>query len=64
RRLLLRVSVPEKRKLRFSSFESGSCAVRFWGQLGPDEGPVPGPTGPTGRSGPVLTTLGTLEKPT
>jgi hypothetical protein len=34
---------------RFSSSMTGSCAYRFCGRLGPDAGPVHGPTGRTGR---------------
>ncbi|MCI39902.1 hypothetical protein A2U01_0061134, partial [Trifolium medium] len=30
---------------------------RFWGQLGPDEVPVSGPTSRIGRSDPVFSTL-------
>ncbi|MCI71760.1 hypothetical protein A2U01_0093023, partial [Trifolium medium] len=42
---------------RFDRFFIGSFAARFSGQPEPHTWPVPGPTGPTGQSGPVLTTL-------
>jgi hypothetical protein len=38
-------------------FFPGSLAERFCVSTGLDAGPVPGSTGPTGWSGPVLTTL-------
>jgi hypothetical protein len=36
---------------RFWRFNSGSFAKRFCALTEPDAGSVPGPTGPTGRSG-------------
>jgi hypothetical protein len=39
---------------RFWRVDTGFLAERFCTLTGPDSGPVPGPTG---RSGPVLTTL-------
>jgi hypothetical protein len=49
---------------RFFLFFTGSCAERFCGRLGPDAGPVSGPTGRTGRSGLVFTTLLLLSSST
>jgi hypothetical protein len=42
---------------RFGRFDSGSLAERFCALTGPGAGSVPSLTGPTGRSGPVLTTF-------
>lgn len=42
---------------RFSGFFTGSLPRRFPSYFRPDKGPVPGLTGSTGRSGPVLTTM-------
>jgi hypothetical protein len=42
---------------RFARFFTGSLAERFCTLTGPDAGPVPGLTGPTDQSGPILTTL-------
>jgi hypothetical protein len=45
----------------FFRFFAGSFADRFCTSTGPDSGSVPRSTGPTGRYGPVLTTMATFS---